>query len=66
MGVPTSEVCYTSAIPRREDHEVRQGHVGALGKKKEKKKIIQQIKVLNILNMVYTVHFFLFKVQFVS
>jgi len=28
MGVPTSEVGYTSAIPRREDHEVRQGHVG--------------------------------------
>jgi len=28
MGVPTSEVGYTSAMPRREDHEVRQGHVG--------------------------------------
>ena len=23
MGVPTSEVGYTSAMPRREDHEVR-------------------------------------------
>jgi hypothetical protein len=22
MGVPTSEVAYTTAIPRREDHEV--------------------------------------------
>jgi hypothetical protein len=22
MGVPTSEVCYTAAMPRREDHEV--------------------------------------------
>jgi len=32
MGVPTSEVGYTSAMPRREDHEVRQGHVGALKK----------------------------------
>ena len=27
---------------------------------------IQQIKVLNILNMVYTLRFFLFKMQFVS
>jgi len=26
MGVPTSEVGYTSAMPRREDHEVRKGH----------------------------------------
>jgi len=31
MGVPTSEVWYTPAIPRREDHEVYQGHVAALG-----------------------------------
>ena len=31
MGVPTSEVGYTSAMPRKEDHEVRQGHVGELG-----------------------------------
>jgi len=28
MGVPTSEVSYTSAMPRREDHKVRKGHVG--------------------------------------
>ena len=28
MGVPTSEVGYTSVMPRREDHEVRRGHVG--------------------------------------
>jgi len=28
MDVPTSEVGYTSAMPRREDHEVRKGHVG--------------------------------------
>jgi len=34
MGVPTSEVGYTSAMPRREDHEVRQGHVGHWIKKK--------------------------------
>jgi len=31
MGVPTSEVGYTPAMPRREDHEVHKGHVGALG-----------------------------------
>jgi len=28
MGVPTSEFGYTSAMPRREDHEVRKGLVG--------------------------------------
>jgi hypothetical protein len=31
MGVPTSEVGYTTAMPRREDHE---GHVVALDLKK--------------------------------
>ena len=36
MGVPTSEVGYTSAIPRRDDHEVRKGHVGHWIKKKKK------------------------------
>jgi len=41
MGVPTSEVGYTPAMPRREDHEVHKGHVVALGgeKKEEKKNI---------------------------
>jgi len=34
MGVPASEVGYTSAMPRKEDHEVRKGHVGALDIKK--------------------------------
>jgi len=34
MGVPTSEVGYTPAMPRREDHEVHKGHVVALGGKK--------------------------------
>jgi len=34
MGVPTSEVGYTSAMPRREDHEVRKRHVGHWIKKK--------------------------------
>ena len=31
MGVPTSEVGYTAAMPRREDHK---GHVVALDQKK--------------------------------
>ena len=31
MGVPTSEVGYTSAMSSREDHEVHKGHVVALG-----------------------------------
>jgi hypothetical protein len=30
MGVPTSEVGYTSATTRRGDHEVHKGHVVAL------------------------------------
>jgi len=34
MSVPTSEVGYTSAMPRREEHEVQKGHVVALEKKK--------------------------------
>ena len=34
MGVPTSDVGYTPAMPRREDHEVHKGHVVALDKKK--------------------------------
>jgi len=36
MGVPTSEVGYTSAMPRREDREVHKGHVGHWIKKKKK------------------------------
>jgi hypothetical protein len=31
MGVQTSEVSYTLATTRREDHEVHKGHVVALG-----------------------------------
>jgi hypothetical protein len=33
MGVPTSEVGYNPAMPRREDHEIHKGHVVALGEK---------------------------------
>jgi hypothetical protein len=34
MGVPTSDVGYTSATTGRGDHEVHKGHVVALGRKK--------------------------------
>jgi len=34
MGVQTSEVGYTPAMPRREGHEVHKGHVVALGGEK--------------------------------
>jgi hypothetical protein len=39
MGVPTSEVGYTSATTGRGDHEVHKGHVVALKTKMEKKLI---------------------------
>jgi hypothetical protein len=35
MGVPTSEVGYTSATTGRGDHEVQKEHVVALAKQKE-------------------------------
>jgi hypothetical protein len=35
MGVPTSEVGYTSATTGRGDHEVHKGHVVAFEKKKK-------------------------------
>ena len=35
MGVPTSEVGYTPAMPRREDHEVHKGHVVVLEKENQ-------------------------------
>jgi len=38
MGVPTSEVGYTPAMPRRVDHEVHKGMWWHWGKRKEKKK----------------------------
>jgi hypothetical protein len=34
MAVPTSEVGYTPAMPRREDHEVHKGHVVAMEREK--------------------------------
>jgi len=44
MGVPTSEVGYTSAMPRREDHEVRKRHVGHWIKKMLFKKPMGMLK----------------------
>jgi len=41
MGIPTSEVSYTSAMPRREDHEVHKDMWWHWGKKKKKKKTQQ-------------------------
>jgi len=56
MGVPSSEVVYTPAMPRREDHEVHKGHVVALGQKKVlltlHLSIILVINQLNALNLV--------------
>ena len=48
MGVPTSEVGYTSAMPRREDHEARKGHVGHW----IKKKFGQPVQLIYILGFV--------------
>jgi len=42
MGVPTSEVGYTSAMPRREDHEVYKDMWGAWGEKKRRGKILEK------------------------
>ena len=36
MGVPTSEVGYTAAMPRREDHEVHKGMWCGIGNEKIK------------------------------
>jgi len=36
MGIPTSEVGYTPAMPRWEDHEAHKDMWGAMGKTKKK------------------------------
>ena len=48
MGVPTSEVGYTPAMSRREDHEVRKRHVVALGKKKSVQLLSEMFRILRI------------------
>jgi hypothetical protein len=47
MGVPTSEVGYTSATTGRGDHEVHKGHVVALEKKKHFEKVIKAPNMLS-------------------
>jgi len=44
MGVPTSEVGYTPAMPRREDHEVHKGHVMALEKEKKNTGFVMSVR----------------------
>jgi len=49
MGVPTSEVGYTSAMPRREDHEVHKdmwGHCGVEGRKGGREKSVCTKKLI--------------------
>ena len=62
MGVPTSEVGYTSATARRGDHESSYEHVVALEKKKERMLMIVLHFVLgrpvvNVLFWKETIHF---------
>jgi hypothetical protein len=49
MGVPTSEVGYTSATAGRGDHEVYKGHVVALGKK-------NKVTYVSINKLTYLLH----------
>ena len=49
MGVPTSEVGYTPNMPRREDHEVHNGHVVALGGEKDYRELFAQLSKYQIL-----------------
>jgi len=45
MRVPTSEVSYTPAMPRREDHEVHKDMWGIGPKKKKKPKKMHTIVI---------------------
>ena len=45
MGVPTSEVGYTSATVRREDHEISYEHVVALEKYSAEKQKVTFVKM---------------------
>jgi hypothetical protein len=44
MGVPTSEVEYTSATTGRGDHEIHKGHMVAMGEKR-KKKLLRRVSI---------------------
>ena len=60
-----AELCTTSLNPLKPNDPYR-GLTAPLTSKVAFYIFIQQIFVLNLLNMVYTVRFFLFKMQFVS
>jgi hypothetical protein len=51
MGVPTSEVGYTSATTGRGDHEVHKGYVVALGEKNLRMKANFVLAILQIDNV---------------
>jgi hypothetical protein len=53
MGVPTSEVGYTSATTGRGEHEVHKGHVVAL----EKKKLAEEVWTLHERYFTLYVHY---------
>ena len=53
MGIPTSEVGYTPAMPRREDHEVHKGHVVVLDQKKKFDLLKMSIIVLETCREIY-------------
>jgi len=55
MGVPTSEIGYTAAMPRREDHEVHKDMWRHWGKKKRKIKPLQHVSILRSSSESYTV-----------
>jgi hypothetical protein len=52
MGVPTSEVGYTSATAGRGDHEVHKGRVVALGRE-NKNKNVNGTKTINGIMKIY-------------
>ena len=46
MGFPTSEISYTPAMPKREDHEVHKEMWGHWGKKKSNRQVVTSEKAL--------------------
>jgi len=57
---------FNSAFNPVTPNDYYSGHIAPLTSKVAFYVFIQQIHVLKILNMVYTLRFFLFKMQFVS
>ena len=64
---PTSKMQESKGnINRLTPNDAYMGHTAPLTSKRCIFIFIQQIQVLNILNVLYTLRFFLFKMQFVS